>query len=178
MTLLQIRFPPTNTKKPNISTEIAPAFTSSHWKFGRVAPAVTVTMIPIAQTMTVRVTSPIDRAKALMYFVTVTPQMLKVAIEKIPKMTKNSKAPLAPIQAKYLSGLSRKGIPPQLKTQASTPKLHGMKVMIGNRTISMAKPNIPSQPTTWSGSRWYLERSFCSKTNKKPFVNNERIISR
>lgn len=68
-------------------------------------------MIPIAQTKTVRVTSPIDLANALIYFVTVTPQMLKVAIEKIPKITKNNKAPFAPISAKYLSGLSRKGIP-------------------------------------------------------------------
>lgn len=76
---------------------MAPAFTSSHWKFGLVAPAVTVTMMPMAQTSTVRVTSPIDLAKALMYLVTVTPQMLNVAIEKIPKMTKKSKAPLAPI---------------------------------------------------------------------------------
>jgi hypothetical protein len=33
----------------------------------------------------------------LMYLVTVTPQILKVAIEKIPKITKNNKAPLAPI---------------------------------------------------------------------------------
>jgi hypothetical protein len=57
------------------------------------------------------VTSPIDLANAPIYFVTVTPQMLKVAIENIPKITKNNKPPLAPIYAKYLSGLSKKGIP-------------------------------------------------------------------
>ena len=68
-------------------------------------------IIPIAQTITVRVTSPIERAKAFMYFVTVTPQMLNVAIEKIPKITKNKRAPLAPISAKYLSGLYKNGIP-------------------------------------------------------------------
>lgn len=94
---MYIKFPATNTKKPSIYTDIAPAFTSSHWKLGRVAPAVTVTIIPIAHTITVRVTSPIDLANALMYLVTVTPQILKVAIEKIPKITKNNKAPLAPI---------------------------------------------------------------------------------
>lgn len=118
MTLLYMRFPPTNTKNPKSSTKMAPAFTSYHWKFGLVEPAVTVTIIPIAQTKTVRVTSPIERAKALMYLVTVTPQMLNVAIEKIPKMTKKSKDPLAPISAKYLSGLSKNGIPSKLKTQA------------------------------------------------------------
>lgn len=90
---------------------MAPAFTSYHWKFGLVLPAVTVIIMPIAHTITVRVTSPIDLAKALMYFVTVTPQMLNVAIEKIPKITKNNKPPLAPISAKYLSGLYKYGIP-------------------------------------------------------------------
>lgn len=97
---------------------MAPALTSYHWKFGLVAPAVTVMIIPIAQTRTVRVTSPIDLAKALMYLVTVTPQMLNVAIEKIPKITKNKRPPLAPISAKYLSGLSRKGMPLSFRTQA------------------------------------------------------------
>lgn len=60
-------------------------------------PAVTVIMIPIAHTITVRVTSPIDLAKALIYLVTVTPQILKVAIEKIPRITKKSNPPLVPI---------------------------------------------------------------------------------
>lgn len=92
-----MRFPPTKTTNPNNSTRMAPAFTSYHWKFGLVAPALIVTIIPIAQTKTVRVTSPIDLANAPMYLVTVTPQMLNVAIEKIPKITKKSKAPLAPI---------------------------------------------------------------------------------
>jgi hypothetical protein len=92
-----MRFPVTKIRNPKSSTKIAPAFVNSHCKLGLVTPAVTVTMIPIAQTKTVRVTSPIDRAKAFMYLVTVTPQMLNVAIEKIPKIQKNSKAPLAPI---------------------------------------------------------------------------------
>lgn len=97
ITLLYIKFPVTNIKNPNNYTKMAPALTNYHWKFGRVAPADTVIIIPIAQTITVRVTSPIDRAKALMYFVTVTPQMLKVAIEKIPNITKNNNPPFAPI---------------------------------------------------------------------------------
>ncbi len=97
ITLLYIKFPDTNTTNPNNSTRIAPTPTNYHWKFGRLAPAVTVTIIPIAQTKTVRVTSPIDLANALIYFVTVTPQMLKVAIEKIPKITKNNNPPFAPI---------------------------------------------------------------------------------
>ena len=92
-------------------------------------------MMPTAQTMTVRVTSPIDLAKAFMYLVTVTPQMLKVAIEKIPKMTKNRSPPFAPISAKYCSGLYKNGIPLALMTQASIPKLHGIKVMIGSKII-------------------------------------------
>ena len=87
-------------------------------KFGRVDPAVTVIRIPMIQTNTVLVTSPTDLAKALIYLVTVTPQILKVAIEKIPKITKKSKAPFAPISAKYLSGLSKNAIPLKLKTQA------------------------------------------------------------
>jgi hypothetical protein len=72
-------------ENPNNSTKIAPAFTNSHLKFGLFAPAVMVIIIPIIQTNTVLVTSPIDLAKALIYFVTVTPQILNVAIEKIPK---------------------------------------------------------------------------------------------
>jgi hypothetical protein len=37
------------------------------------------------------VTSPIDLARALIYLVTVTPVMLNVAIEKIPKIQKINK---------------------------------------------------------------------------------------
>lgn len=92
-----MRFPPTRIKKPTSSTKIAPTFKSSHLKFGRVEPAVSVIMMPIAQTNTVLVTSPIDLANALIYFVTVTPQILKVAIEKIPKITKKRSAPLEKI---------------------------------------------------------------------------------
>lgn len=57
-------------------------------------------MIPIAQTKTVRVTSHIDLVNALMYFVTVTPLTLKVAIEKIPKITKKRRTPLLKISEK------------------------------------------------------------------------------
>lgn len=84
---------------------MAPTLTNSHLKLGWLDPAVTVTIIPIIQTRTVLVTSPIERAKALMYLVTVTPQILKVAIENTPKITKNKSDPFAPISAKYLSGL-------------------------------------------------------------------------
>lgn len=90
---------------------MAPALTNSHWKFGLFVPAVTVMIIPTAQMITVLVTSPIDLAKALIYLVTVTPQMLNVAIEKTPKITKRSNTPLDPISAKYLYGLSKYGIP-------------------------------------------------------------------
>lgn len=97
MTLLYTRFPKIKIKNPRSYTKIAPALTSSHLKFGRDAPAVMVTMIPIPQTKTVRVTSQIERVNALMYFVTVTPLTLNVAIEKIPKITKKNKAPLLKI---------------------------------------------------------------------------------
>jgi hypothetical protein len=43
-------------------------------------------------TKIVLVTSPIDLARAFMYLVTVTPVMLKVAIEKIPNI-QNIKRP-------------------------------------------------------------------------------------
>ena len=68
-------------------------------------------IIPTAQIITVLVTSPIDLAKAFMYLVTVTPQMLNVAIEKTPKITKRSNTPLDAISAKYRYGLSKYGIP-------------------------------------------------------------------
>lgn len=63
-------------------------------------------MMPIDQTRIVLVTSPIDLAKAFMYFVTDTPAMLKVAIENIPKITKNKRDPFEKIAAKYDSGRS------------------------------------------------------------------------
>lgn len=56
---------------------------------------------PTPQTKIVLVTSPIERAKALMYLVTVTPVMLKVAIEKIPKKQKNKRDPLENAYEKY-----------------------------------------------------------------------------
>jgi hypothetical protein len=57
-------------------------------------------IIPTIQTMTVLVTSQIDRARALMYLVTVTPVTLKVAIEKTPRMTKKRRSPFYPISVK------------------------------------------------------------------------------
>jgi hypothetical protein len=51
-------------------------------------------MMPISQISMVRVTSPIDLAKELMYFVTETPVILKVAIEKKPIITKRISTPL------------------------------------------------------------------------------------
>ena len=93
MILLYTRFPATKTTNPSISTKIAPTPTNYHLKFGRSTPAVTVTIIPITQTSTVRVTSQIDLVNALIYLVTVTPEILKVAIENIPKITKNSNTP-------------------------------------------------------------------------------------
>jgi hypothetical protein len=92
--------PDTNIKNPNNYTKIAPAPTISQTKLGWVAPAVTVTIIPIIHTRTVLVTSPIDLANALIYLVTDTPAMLNVAIEKIPKITKNKRAPFEKIAAK------------------------------------------------------------------------------
>lgn len=61
------------------------------------------------QTRIVLVTSPIDLANALMYLVTVTPVILKVAMEKIPRMQKNSREPLEKASWKYIYGLYRKG---------------------------------------------------------------------
>ncbi len=46
--------------------------------------------MPTVHTITVRVTSHIDLANALMYFVTDTPVMLKVAIEKMPNIQNKS----------------------------------------------------------------------------------------
>lgn len=62
-------------------------------------------MSPIPQTRIVLVTSAIDLARALIFLVTVTPAILKVAIEKIPKMQKNNKAPLLNASEKYSKGL-------------------------------------------------------------------------
>lgn len=60
---------------------------------------------PIPQTKIVLVTSAIDLARALIFLVTVTPAMLNVAIEKIPKMQKNNNAPLLNSSEKYSNGL-------------------------------------------------------------------------
>jgi hypothetical protein len=38
-----------------------------------------------------------ERARALMYLVTVTPEMLKVAMENTPNIQKKSKPPFDPI---------------------------------------------------------------------------------
>ena len=86
------------------------------------------------QTKMVLVTSPIDLAKALIYFVTVTPVMLNVAIEKTPRMQKISNGPLENAYEKYWIGLYKYGNPSGLKTQASIPNEQGMKVRIGNNS--------------------------------------------
>lgn len=57
------------------------------------------------QTKIVLVTSAIDRARALIFLVTVTPAILNVAIEKIPKVQKNNNAPLLNAAEKYSNGL-------------------------------------------------------------------------
>jgi hypothetical protein len=57
-------------------------------------------MIPTIQTKIVLVTSPIDLASAFMYFVTVTPVTLNVAIENIPRITKNKSSPFVAIYVK------------------------------------------------------------------------------
>lgn len=63
--------------------------------------------MPTIHTIIVRVTSQIDLARALIYFVTVTPVMLNVAIDKIPRRQKNSNAPLLNAYLKYARGCSR-----------------------------------------------------------------------
>jgi len=50
-------------------------------------PAVTVTIIPTSQTKNVRQASQRVRANALMYFVTATPAVLQIKIEKRPEIT-------------------------------------------------------------------------------------------
>ena len=56
------------------------------------------------QTKIVLVTSPIDLAKALMYLVTVTPVILNVAMENIPRMQKKRREPLEKASVKYVLG--------------------------------------------------------------------------
>jgi hypothetical protein len=60
-------------------------------------PAVTVTIKPTIQINSVRVTSQILLVRALMYFVTVTPDTLKIIIENTPKITKVKRKPDDPI---------------------------------------------------------------------------------
>lgn len=85
------------------------------------------------QTKIVLVTSPMERANAFMCLVTVTPVMLNVAMEKIPKMQKIKSGPFEKASAKYCPGRSMNGKPESVKTHASTPKVHGMKVKIGSK---------------------------------------------
>jgi hypothetical protein len=54
---------------------------------------VIVTNSPTLQTIIVLVTSQIDLANALIYFVTVTPEILNDAIDMIPRQQKNNNAP-------------------------------------------------------------------------------------
>lgn len=95
-----MRLPPTNIKKPINSTNMANGSVNSHLKLGLFCPNVTVINIPTIQTKTVLLTSPIDLANAFIYLVTVTPQILNVAIENTPIMTKKSKKPLENIYEK------------------------------------------------------------------------------
>ena len=53
--------------------------------------------MPNIQIITVLATSVIDLANALTYFVTVTPQILNVKIEKTPKITKTNITAFEPI---------------------------------------------------------------------------------
>lgn len=87
-------------------------------------------MIPTLQTKIVLVTYAIDRARAFMCFVTVTPDMLNVAIENTPNMQNTSNEPLLPAYLKYEAVFSKKGNPWESKTQAFTPKWHGIKLMM------------------------------------------------
>lgn len=86
-----------------------------------------------------------------MYFVTVTPVMLNVAIENIPRMQKNNNPPFEKAYEKYANGLSRNGSPQYVNTHAYTPNVQGIKVMIGNKTKYPHNPNNPSYPTTYKG---------------------------
>jgi hypothetical protein len=61
-------------------------------------------MMPIIQITMVLTTSARERASALMCFVTVTPKMLKLAIEKIPRMQNVSSHPLWNAYEKYCPG--------------------------------------------------------------------------
>lgn len=113
------------------------------------------------QTKIVLVTSAIDRARALIFLVTVTPAILNVAIEKIPKVQKNNNAPSLNAAEKYSNGLSKNGNPWWLNTQASTPNRQGIKLMMGKIIKYPQRPKRPSYPTTCKGSKWYLFNSFC-----------------
>lgn len=55
-----------------------------------------------------------------------------------------------------------KGMPALLNTQASMPKLQGIKVVMVIKISSANRPNIPSYPTISKGSIWYFARSFSS----------------
>jgi len=100
---LYIRFPETSMTNPMNSMPIAPQRVFSH----AFSPfELHVIISPTTQTTIVLVTSTIDLASALTLLVTVTPQMLKIAIVSTPKMHKNSRRPFTPTSLKYLLGLS------------------------------------------------------------------------
>ncbi len=100
MILLYIRFPDTRTINPKSWTNMAPTFVNYHLKFGWFVPKVTVMIKPKIQIITVRATYVIDLAKALTYFVTVTPHTLNVKIEKIPRMKNTNITAFCPISWK------------------------------------------------------------------------------
>lgn len=90
--------------------------------------------MPTVHTITVRVTSHIDLANALMYFVTDTPVMLNVAIEKIPNMQNKSNGILENACLKYADGSSKNANPSYPTTHADAPKLQGTKLIMAITT--------------------------------------------
>lgn len=78
-----------------------------------------------------------------MCFVTVTPVILNVAIEKIPNIQKKRSPPFEKAYEKYSNGFYKNGIPSWLITQASEPNVHGMNVIIGSNTKYPQSPYNP-----------------------------------
>lgn len=90
--------------------------------------------MPTVHTITVRVTSQMDLANALMYFVTDTPVMLNVAIENIPNMQNKSNGILENAWLKYADGSSKNANPSYATTHADAPKVQGTKLIIAITT--------------------------------------------
>jgi hypothetical protein len=88
-----------------------------------------------------------------MYLVTVTPVILNVAIESIPKKQKANNVILLNAYKKYCIGCSRKGKLYELKTHAEAPNVQGTKLIIKMVIVYMIRPKTPSYPTISNGSR-------------------------